>query len=82
MDEIIKQVSEKTGLSADQAKSAVDAVIGVLKTKLPAPIAGQIDSLLGGGTADAASGTLDAVKGALGGISLRLATPRTRAMRL
>jgi ribosomal protein L7/L12 len=49
MDEIIKLVSEKTGLSADQAKSAVETVVNYLKTKLPAPLAGQLDSLLAGG---------------------------------
>lgn len=49
MDELIKQVSQKAGLSEEVAKKAVDAVIGYLKDKLPAPIAGQIDGLLGGG---------------------------------
>ena len=52
MEELIKQVSEKTGLSADQAKSAVETVVNYLKTKLPAPLAGQLDSLLAGGFAD------------------------------
>jgi len=67
MDELIKQVSEKTGLSADQAKAATDAVIGFLKSKLPSPLAGQLDSLLNGGT-DAATGAMGAVTGALGGL--------------
>ena len=49
MEELIKQVSAKTGLSADQAKSAVETVVNYLKTKLPAPLAGQLDSLLAGG---------------------------------
>ena len=49
MDELIKLVSQKAGLSEEIAKKAVDAVIGYLKDKLPAPIAGQIDGLLGGG---------------------------------
>ena len=48
MDELIKLVTEKTGLSEDLAKMAVDTVIGFLKQKLPAPVAGQIDGLLGG----------------------------------
>jgi hypothetical protein len=30
------------------AKMAVDTVLGYLKEKLPAPIAGQIDGVLGG----------------------------------
>ncbi len=49
MDELIKKVSEKTGLSADQAKLAVEAVVNYLKTKLPAPLAGELDQLLAGG---------------------------------
>ena len=49
MDELIKMVSEKAGLSEEMAKTAVETVIGYLKKKLPAPIAGQIDGVLGGG---------------------------------
>lgn len=51
MDELIKLVSQKTGLSEDMATTAVDTVIDFLKQKLPAPIAGQIDSVLGGAEA-------------------------------
>jgi hypothetical protein len=48
MDELVKLVAEKTGLSEDTAKVAVETVLGFLKDKLPGPIAGQIDSILGG----------------------------------
>jgi len=67
MDDLIKQVSAKTGLSPEQSKGAADAVISYLKSKLPAPIAGQIDGLLGGGT-DAATGAMGKVTGALGNV--------------
>jgi hypothetical protein len=50
MDELIKLVSQKTGLSEDMAKVAVDTVVGYLKDKLPDPIAAQIDGVLGGGS--------------------------------
>ena len=50
MNELIQLVSQKAGLSEDKAKTAVDTVIGFLKQKLPAPIAGQIDSAIGGGS--------------------------------
>ena len=33
MDEVIKMVADKTGISADQAKSAVETVMGFLKDK-------------------------------------------------
>ena len=48
MDELIKRITEKTGISEDQARSAVTTVTGFLKEKLPAPIAGQIDNVLSG----------------------------------
>jgi len=48
MDELVKLVSQKTGLSEEVARMAVETVLAYLKKKLPAPIAGQIDSVLGG----------------------------------
>lgn len=50
MNELITQVSQKTGLTTEQATAVVQTVIAFLKGKLPSPIAGQIDSLLSGGT--------------------------------
>lgn len=61
MEEIIKLVKEKTGISEEQARTAVATVVNFLKDKLPAPIAGQIDGLLSGSAAG------DALKG-LGGL--------------
>ena len=49
MDELVKQVQQRTGLSEEQARQAVETVISLLKERLPAPIAGQIDSVLAGG---------------------------------
>jgi uncharacterized protein (DUF2267 family) len=49
MDELIKLVSGKAGISEDQAKQAVETVMGFLKDKLPAPIASQVEGILGGG---------------------------------
>lgn len=65
MDELIKLVSKKTGLPEATAKTAVETVLGYLKKKLPAPIAAQIDGVLGG--AGAAKGVEDLAKG-LGGM--------------
>ena len=47
MDELINQITERTGIPHDVAKQAADVVIGFLKQKLPAPIGSQIDSVLG-----------------------------------
>ena len=48
MEELVKQVAQRTGISEDNARTAVTTVLGFLKDKLPAPIAGQIDSVVGG----------------------------------
>lgn len=65
MDELIGLVSEKTGIPEQTAKVAVETVLGFLKDKLPAPIAGQLDAVLEGGDLGDAGG--DLLKG-LGGI--------------
>ena len=49
MDELIKLVSQKTGLPQDKAKVAVETVINFLKKKLPPSIGGQLDAILAGG---------------------------------
>lgn len=48
MDELVDLIVGKTGLSKEQAKSAIDLTVGFIKKKLPAPIAGQIDGFLNG----------------------------------
>ena len=48
MDELIKRITERTGISEDQARTAVTTVTGFLKEKLPAPIAGQVDNVISG----------------------------------
>jgi hypothetical protein len=49
MDELIRMVSQRTGLPADQARQAAETVISFLKDKLPAPLASQLDSVVNGG---------------------------------
>ena len=74
MEELIKQVTERTGISEAQAQTAVITVLGFLKGRLPEPIAGQLDSFLGGaggvGGADAGGlgGAAGSVLGGLGGL--------------
>jgi hypothetical protein len=65
MDELVKLVASKVGISEEMAKMAVDTVIGFLKQKLPAPVASQIDGLLGG-TGDAPD--LGGIAQGLGGL--------------
>ena len=52
MDKLVKLVSEKTGIAEEQARQAVEIVVGYLKDNLPKPIAGQIDKALSGGGVD------------------------------
>lgn len=57
MDELIRMVSERAGIPEDTARTAVQTVIGFLKERLPAPMAGQVDALLSGsGGGDIAKG--------------------------
>ena len=48
MDELVKQVAQKVGISEEMAKTAVETVINFLKDKLPDPIARQLDNIMGG----------------------------------
>ena len=48
MEELVKQVAAKTGISEEQARTAVTTVLGFVKDRLPAPIAGQIDNAVTG----------------------------------
>lgn len=49
MDEIVQQVSQRTGIPEDKARQAVEIVINQLKGRLPGPIASQLESALAGG---------------------------------
>jgi hypothetical protein len=72
LDQLIKQLQEKTGLGVDQIKSVIEGVTDFLGDKLPGPIAGQVKKLLGDDDADAGGGDeegglLDKATDALGG---------------
>ena len=71
MDELIRQVVERSGISEQQARGAVDTVLGFLKTRLPEPLAGQLDGLVGGATG-AAGGIAGAAGDVLGGLGSML----------
>jgi hypothetical protein len=66
MDELVKLVSDKTGLPAAQARMAVETVIGFLKQKLPAPLASQVDAVIGGADLSQADDMLKGLGGLLG----------------
>ncbi len=66
MEELVKLVAQRTGISEAQAREAVETVLGFLKDKLPAPIAGQIDGLLSGGAAPDLGNLAQGLGGLLG----------------
>lgn len=68
MDELIKLVAKKVKIDEKQAKLAVETVLKFLKDKLPAPIASQIDNVLGGKGVGDIAGQAGDVLGGLGGL--------------
>lgn len=72
MDELINLVVQKTGISQDDARKAVEVIINELKTRLPGPIASHLDSFisggLSGGTSTLADEATEMLKGKLGGL--------------
>ena len=66
MDELVELVSEKVGISEQQAQQAVEVVLGFLKDNLPQPLAGQIEGALAGDLSG--FGDLGDAIGGLGGL--------------
>ena len=48
MDQLIRQITQRAGISEQQAREAVNATISFVKPRLPAPVSAQLDSLLTG----------------------------------
>lgn len=66
MDELISMVSQKAGITTEQAKTAVVTVMDYLKNNLPDSVSGQFDAMMGamGGMMGSAG---DAMKGGMSG---------------
>jgi hypothetical protein len=67
MDELIKFIEQKTGISPDKARSAANAAVEFLKNRLPEPIASQIDNAIGGGGTEDSSGIASGLQNLVGG---------------
>ena len=65
MDALISKVVERTGISEDKARAAVDTVVGFIKERAPSGLSGQIDSLVSGGQG---SGGVSDVASKMGGL--------------
>jgi hypothetical protein len=66
MDELVKMVADKVGISEAQAKQAVEIVLSFLKEKLPDSMAGQLDAVVDGDLSGL--GDLGDLAGGLGGM--------------
>ncbi len=67
MEELVRQITERTGISHAQAQQAVEMVVNYAQTRLPAPVAAQLEGALRGG----GSGLADQAQehlGKLGGL--------------
>jgi len=49
MNELVELLKSRVGLDDDKARSAAQTAVEFLKQRLPAPVAGQLDSILAGG---------------------------------
>ena len=68
MDELVQQVAQKANLPPDKAMQAARAAIEFLDDRLPPPIRGNLDRLLGEGGGQGGGPDLGDVAGKLGGL--------------
>lgn len=50
MEELVRQISQRAGISAPQARHAAEVVLEYARAHLPAPAAAQVEALLGQGS--------------------------------
>lgn len=69
MQDLINKVQEKTGLSAEQAQSSVEAVMDFVKGKLPEGLADKVEDMFGGAEGEKVEfgGIVDSLMGMFGG---------------
>ena len=56
MDDILRAVAERTGLSEDQARQATQTIVGLLKERLPEPASSMLAQFVGQQGEPAAAG--------------------------
>jgi len=65
MDELVKMIADKVGISEEQAKQAVEMVLEFLQDKLPPPFDSQLGAVLEG---DMSQLDVNDLLGGLGGL--------------
>lgn len=68
MDQLVKMITQRTGISDEQARWAVNTMLEFLKEKLPGPIASQVESLLSGQGSGNTVAEVEKVFGELGSL--------------
>ncbi len=68
MDQLIQQITQRTGIEEAQAREAVQIVANYLKTQLPAPMAAHVDTVLGGQGGQQATDQATNILGNIGGM--------------
>jgi uncharacterized protein (UPF0335 family) len=46
MEELIKKITEKTGITPEQAKATIETIVDYVKEKIPPMFHGQIDKIM------------------------------------
>jgi len=65
MDQLVRLITSRTGISEEAARQAISTVVEFLKDRLPKPIAAQVEGLLTGSGGDA-SGLVSGLGGLMG----------------
>ena len=67
MNELINLIVQKTGISQENAQKAAQTAIDFIKSKLPPPVASQVNAVLAGDMSGVAGQAGDMLKGKFGG---------------
>ncbi len=69
MDELVQQISQRSGIPEDKARMAARAAVDFLDGRLPAPVGGNLKRLVeGGGAGEGGMPDLGKLAGGLGGM--------------
>lgn len=69
MDELVQQISQRSGIPEDKARMAARAAVDFLDGRLPAPVGGNLKRLVEGGSAGGGGmPDLGKLAGGLGGM--------------
>jgi hypothetical protein len=68
MNELINQITQRTGISESQAQQTVQIVANFLKQRLPGPAASQLDNFISGQGAQGGKGMGGSMGQNLGGM--------------